>query len=59
MRAKIEELENNSKIKNVRNLHWGIIYFKKCYQPRYNIVKDEKGDFVADLVFWLGGEGTS
>ena len=26
----------------------GINYFKKGYQPRCNIVKDEKGDLVAD-----------
>ena len=27
---------------------WGINVFKKGYQPRCNIVKDEKGDLVAD-----------
>ena len=42
----IEELETNSKIKNIRDLHRGINYFKKRYQPRCNIVKDEKGDLV-------------
>ena len=36
----------------------GISDFKKGYQPRTNIVKDEKVDLVADsTVFWLG-EGT-
>ena len=49
MRAKIEELETNSKIKNIRDLYRGINDFKKGYQPRYNIVKDEKGDLVADF----------
>jgi len=29
-------------------LYRGIIDFKKGYQPRCNIVKDEKGDLVAD-----------
>jgi len=29
-------------------LYWGINDFKKGYQPRCNIVKDEKGDLVAD-----------
>jgi len=29
-------------------LYRGINYFKKGYQPRCNIVKDEKGDLVAD-----------
>jgi len=48
LRAKIEELETNSKIKNIRDLYRGISDFKKGYQPRYNIVKDEKGDLVAD-----------
>ena len=48
MRAKIEELEANSKINNIRDLYRGINAFKKGYQPRCNIVKDEKGDLVAD-----------
>jgi len=48
MRAKIEELETNSKIQNIRDLYRGINDFKKRYQPRCNIVKDEKGDLVAD-----------
>ena len=48
MRAKIEELETNSKIQNIRDLYRGINDFKKGYQPRCNIVNDEKGDMVAD-----------
>jgi len=48
LRAKIEELETNSKNKNIRDLYRGINGFKKGYQPRCNIVKDEKGDLVAD-----------
>jgi len=48
LKAKIEELETNSKIKNVRDLYRGISDFKKGYQPRTNIVKDDKGDLVAD-----------
>ena len=48
LRAKIEELVTNSKIKNIRDLYRGINDFKKGYQPRCNIVKDEKGDLVAD-----------
>ena len=48
LRAKIQELETNSKIQNIRDLYRGINYFKKGYQPRCNIVKDEKGDLVAD-----------
>jgi len=39
LKAEIDELETNSKIKNIMD-------FKKGYQPRTNIVKDEKGDLV-------------
>ena len=42
LRAKIEELETNSKIQNIRDMCRGINDFKKEYQPRCNIVKDEK-----------------
>jgi hypothetical protein len=48
MEAKIEELETNKKKKNVRDLYRGINDFKKGYQPRTNIVKDEQGDLVVD-----------
>ena len=48
LRAKIEELETNSKIQNIRDLYRVINDFTKGYQPRCNIVKDEKGDLVAD-----------
>jgi hypothetical protein len=48
LKAKIIELEINSKNKNIRELCRGINDFKKGYQPRTNIVKDEKGDLVAD-----------
>ena len=43
LRAKIEELETNSKIQNIRDFYRCINYFKKGYQPRCNIVKNEKG----------------
>ena len=48
MKAKIEELETNSKIKNIRDSYRDINDFKKGYQPRTNIVKDDKGDLAAD-----------
>ena len=48
MKGTIEELETNSKIKNIRDLYRGINDVKKEYQPRTGIVKDEKGDLVAD-----------
>jgi len=48
LKAKIEELKNNSKINSVRDFYWGINDFKKGYRPRTNIVKDDKGDLVAE-----------
>jgi hypothetical protein len=33
---------------NIRDLYRGINEFKKGYQPRTNLVKDERGDLVAD-----------
>ena len=49
LKAKIEELETNSKINNIRDLYRGINDFKKGYQPRTLIVKDEKGDLFAAM----------
>ena len=52
LRAKVEELETNIKIKNIR----GINDFKKGYRPRCIIVKDEKGNLVPDCnSVWVGG----
>jgi hypothetical protein len=48
LKTKIEEPESNSKIKNIRDLYRDINDFKKGYQPRTRIVKDEKGDLIAD-----------
>ena len=48
LKAKIEELRTNIKINNIRDLYRGINDVKKGYQPRTGIVKDEKGDLVAD-----------
>ena len=48
LKVKTEELETNSKIHKVRDLYRDINDFKKGYQPRTTIVKDEKGDLVAD-----------
>jgi hypothetical protein len=36
------------KIQNIRDLYRDISDVKRGYQPRCNIVKDEKGDLVAD-----------
>ena len=48
LKVKINELETNSKNKNIRDLYRGINDFKKGYQARTNVVNDEKGDLVAD-----------
>jgi len=48
LKAKIELRETISKIKNISGLYTGISDFAKIYQPRTNIVKDDKGDLVAD-----------
>jgi hypothetical protein len=46
MKAKICDLETNSKIKNIRDLYRGINDFRKGHQPRNNIVKNKKGDLI-------------
>jgi hypothetical protein len=48
LKDKINELETNNKIKNIRNLYRGINEFKKGYQPTINIIKDENDDLLAD-----------
>jgi hypothetical protein len=48
MKNKINELETNSKNKNIRDLYRGINEFKKGYQPRTNMIKYENGDLLAD-----------
>jgi hypothetical protein len=48
LKDKINELETNSKNRNIRDLYRGINEFKRGYQPRNNLVKDENGDLFAD-----------
>jgi hypothetical protein len=48
LKDKINELETNNKNKNIRDLYRGINEFKKGYQPRINIVKDENDNLLAD-----------
>jgi hypothetical protein len=48
LKPKINELETNSKNKNIRDLYRGISEFKFEIHPRINVVRDEKGDLVAD-----------
>jgi hypothetical protein len=60
LKAKIDELETNSKTKHIRDLYSGNSDFKKGYQPRTNIVKDEKNDWLqTPTVFWLDRETIS
>jgi len=49
------ELDRNSRIKNISDLYRGISDVKNGYQPRTNIIKDEKGDLVADSHSILAG----
>jgi hypothetical protein len=44
LKAKVNEHETNTKNQNIRDLCRGI----KGYQPRTNIIKDKKGNLVAD-----------
>jgi hypothetical protein len=48
LQAKIDELETNSKIKNIRDLYRGISDFQKDYHSKTNIIKDEKCNMVTD-----------
>jgi hypothetical protein len=48
LKNKINELETNSKNKKIGDLYMGINEFKKGYQPRTKMVKEEIGDLLAD-----------
>jgi hypothetical protein len=48
MKNKINELETNCKKRNIGDLYRGINEFKRGYQSRSNLVKDENGDLLAD-----------
>jgi hypothetical protein len=47
LKDKIDELETNSKKKNLRELYRGINEYKRGYQPGSNLMKDENGDLLA------------
>jgi chemotaxis methyl-accepting protein methylase len=40
LKDNINELATNSKNKNIRDLYRGINGFKRCYQPRNNLVNE-------------------
>jgi hypothetical protein len=48
LKDKINELEINSANKNSRHLHRAISE-RKNYHPRTNLVKDKRGDVLADF----------
>jgi hypothetical protein len=48
LKGRINELETNNENKNIRDLYRGINEFKKGYQPRINVIKDENGNQLAD-----------
>jgi hypothetical protein len=48
LKDKINELGTNRKNRKIRNLHKGVNEFKRGYQPRNNLMKDENGDLLAD-----------
>ncbi|KAJ4438181.1 hypothetical protein ANN_14120, partial [Periplaneta americana] len=48
LKEKLNEVETNSKNKNIRDLYKGIKEFKNGYQPRVNVIKNENGDLLAD-----------
>jgi hypothetical protein len=44
----MNELQTDSRDRNIRDLYTGIKEFKKGYQPRTSLVKDENGDLLAN-----------
>jgi hypothetical protein len=49
----------NCKNKNIRVLYRGITEFKRRYQPRSNLVKDENGGLLTDSNIILNGGRTT
>jgi hypothetical protein len=49
LKDKINELGSNSKNKNIGELYRGVNEFKNGYQPRINLVEDERGNLLVDL----------
>jgi hypothetical protein len=48
LKDKMNEIELNSKNKNIRDLYRGITEFKKGYQPKTNLVKDDSDNLLVD-----------
>ena len=48
LKGKLSEIETNSKNKNIWDLYTGIKEFKKGYQARVNVIKNENEELLAD-----------
>jgi hypothetical protein len=48
LKDRINELESNSKNKNIRDLYMGTNECKKGYHPRTMLVKDKRGNLLVD-----------
>jgi hypothetical protein len=48
LEGKINTLETNSKNENIGYAYWSRYVFKMSHQPTTNLVKDDKGNLVAD-----------
>jgi hypothetical protein len=48
VKNRINDPAMNSNNKNIRDLYRGNNEFKRSYQPRTNLVKDENGDLLSD-----------
>jgi hypothetical protein len=57
LKAKIDELEINSKIKTIRDLYRGVIDFKKVFQPRTNTGKMRRAIWLQTATIFLLGAG--
>ena len=53
MKGKLSEIETNSKNKNIRHLYKGIKDFKKGYQARVNMIKNENEELLSDSNYIL------
>jgi len=45
---KIQEIEENGKTNNIRDLYKGVNSLRKGYQPRLGMTRNERGDLQAD-----------
>jgi len=55
LRTKIEELETDSKIQNIRDLYRGINDFKKGHQPRCKLRLRKATWWQTPTLLWIGG----